>query len=600
MPGGYADRVLHIDLTSGKYDVRRIKAADKESYLGGRGLAAQILFEEMPAGVDPLGPENKLLFFTGPLTGTRIPFTPKHVVVTKSPLTGGYTRSISGGYFSPELKFAGYDGIVISGKSPHPVSLLITDEKVEIKDATSLWGLTVPETERSIQRELGNPSVRIASIGPAGEKLVRFASILNDTYRVAGRGGTGAVMGSKNLKAIAVSGRQPVTPANPELLQKTLAQAYQAIVTHPGYISRLRYGAMETVPIVYRYGIASVRHYSNERFTKMASLDPLRISEEFVAEDRSCFACPHRCLKYTAIKTGRWTNTRAEGPKYETVCMFGPNCDNDDLASIVKANEICASYGMDSASTGNVIAFAMECAEKGILKRQDTGGVPVRFGSGECVVEMVRCIATRQGLGDLLAEGVKRAAATLGKEAEGLAMHVKGQELGSFDPRGYPAMGLAYATSNRGACHMGPPFRLDPWWHKKDPDSPERWATTGKANVVVSTQNLYVLLDSLMFCSFSRYGLDPNLYMTFLSAVTGMDLTWEKANLIANGIYSVERIFNLREGFTSKDDMLPQRFLEGPGGLPLRDMLAEYYALRGWDQAGIPPEARTRLPSLSR
>lgn len=585
MKGGYKDRILRVDLTTGNYSVSQIKTSDKESYLGGRGLAARILFDELTVGVDPLGSENKLLIFTGPLTGTLIPFTAKHAVITKSPLTGGYTRSISGGFFSPELKFAGYDGLIISGRAASPVYLWINDDKVEIRDAKTIWGLTVPETETNIKKELGNLPVRIASIGPAGEKLVRFASIINDTYRVAGRGGAGAVMGSKNLKAIAVLGQHPVTIADPQLLDLTLSRAYEAIVTHPGYVNRLRYGALETVPLVYRYGIGSVRHYSNKPFAKLANFNPRIIAEKFIVEDQSCFACPHKCLKYTALKEGPWTGTMAEGPKYETVCMFGPNCDNDDLTAIIKANEICASYGMDSASTGNVIAFAMECTEKGILGIQKP---PIRFGSGESVVHLTKSIATRQGIGDLLAEGVKRASQTLGRGAESLAMHVKGQEMGSFDPRGYPAMGLAYATSNRGACHMGPPFRCDPWWGRKDPDSAERWATSGKAGVVIQTQNLYVLLDSLMFCSFSRYGLNPDFYTGFLEAVTGLHITWEGANSIAGRIYSLERAFNLREGFTANDDLLPLRFTEGPQALPLKEMLAEYYVMRGWNEKGVP------------
>jgi aldehyde:ferredoxin oxidoreductase len=591
MSAGYADRVLHIDLTTGKQWVLPIAGADRESSLGGRGMAARILTDEVPAGCDPLGPENRLIFFTGPLTGTRIPFTAKHVVVTKSPLTGGYTRSITGGYFSPELKFAGYDGVVISGRAERPVYLFITDEKVEIREAAALWGLTIPATESRIKEELGNPAVRVASIGPAGEKMVRFACIINDTYRVAGRGGTGAVMGSKNLKAIAVSGRRQVKIADPELLEKTLRRGYEAIVSHPGYVNRLRYGAMETVPLVYNYGVAAVRHYSDRPFDRIESFSPEQIAAEFVVEDQSCFACPHKCLKYTAIKDGPWAGTKAEGPKYETLCMFGPNCDNINISAIVKANEICASYGMDTSSTGNVIAFAMECAERGILSGRDMEGVSLKFGSGECIVALARLIATRQGLGDLLAEGVKRAAAALGKKAETLAMHVKGQELGSFEPRGYPAMGLAYATSNRGACHMGPPFRYDPWWQRKEPDSPERWATTGKAGVVILAQNHYALLDSLMFCSFSRYGFDSDFYLTFLRAVTGLELTASGADGIAKRIYALERAFNLREGFTARDDMLPQRFLEGPHALPLKEMLAEYYALRGWDEAGVPPDS---------
>lgn len=585
--GGYAGRILRVDLTTGDVRTTPTDAYDLQTFLGGRGVAAKILFEEMAPGVDPLGPDNRLIFFTGPLTGTRIPFSAKHVVVTKSPLTGGYTRSISGGYFSPELKFAGYDGLVVTGKADTHVYLFIDDEKVELRDARALWGLSIPKTEDRIRGELGGPPVRIACIGPAGENLIQFASIVNDTYRFAGRGGNGAVMGAKNLKAVAVRGRHHVQAADPNLLERTQVRAYESIVAHPGFVSRLRSGAMETVPIVYRYGFGSVKYFSGEKFD-LTALNPHAMTDGFVVEEGSCFACPHRCLKHTAIKEGPWAGAFAEGPKYETICMFGPNCGNTDLSAIVKANEICASNGMDSASAGNLVAFTMACAEKGIITPHDTGGVPVAFGDGAAVVHLLESIVRREGIGDLLAEGVQRAAAKLGPEAQELAMHIKGQEMASFDPRGYPAMGLAYATSNRGADHMGPPFRLDQWWAERKPDSPDRLATKGKADVVVRVQNWYALLDSMMFCSFSRYGLTPELYQAFFEAVTGQRMSWDQANALANGIYSLERRFNLREGFTAADDLLPRKFVDGPDGVPIQDMVAEYYAVRGWDSRGVP------------
>lgn len=588
MHGGYQEKILRVDLSTCSVGVSELNYNDAELYIGGRGLAAKILYDEVPAGTDPLGPDNKLIFMTGPLTGTRIPFTAKHVVVSKSPLTGAYTRSISGGFFSPELKFAAYDGLVISGRALHPVYLLIDNGRVEIRDASALWGKTIPVTEALIKQELNNPQLRIASIGPAGEKMVRFASIVNDTYRFAGRGGAGAVMGSKSLKAIAVTGNQPIKIGDPGLLEETMIQAYDDVLKHPTFTSRLRNGAMETVALVYRYGIASVRNFADQASTDWVNFDPHTTVEKYVVQEESCFACPHKCLKHTVIKSGPWAGAMAEGPKYETLCMFGANCENNDVASIIKANEICASYGIDSVSAGNVVAFAMECAEKGIISAELGDGHSLRFGSGESIVYLLELIANRQGLGDVLAEGVKRASESLGDGSQEFAMHVKGQEMGSFDPRGYPAMGLAYATSNRGACHMGPPFRLDPWWAEKNPNSTERWATTGKADVVVKVQNLYALLDSFMYCSFSRGGFNPHYYLTFFRAVTGRELSWEQADQIASNIYSLERSFNLREGLSAQDDMLPQRFLEGSHGLPMKDMLAEYYTRRGWNEAGVP------------
>jgi len=588
LKGGYTGKLLRIDLSKKEIITESLDEKLLEKYLGGRGLGARLIFEELAPKIDALSPENKLYILTGPLQGTLTPFTPKCVVVSKSPLTGTFTRALCGGHFIQDLKYAGYDGIVIEGKAEKPVYIWIDDTKVTLKDATHLWGKTTGQTERMIKKEIGDDTVKVASIGPGGERCVRFASIISSS-RAAARGGCGAVMGSKNLKAIAIRGKGEVKVANLDLFKKILEEAYLSIKADPAAPFRIKYGTTGTVAIAHKMGIMPVRNYSTGVFEGIENIKAESMRERIVIHDESCFACPLPCGKLSLIREGPYAGTSLEGPQYETIGLLGSNCGIDNIETIAKANQLCNELGIDTISTGNVIAFAMECYERGLITKEDTDGIELKFGSGKALVELVKKIGKREGFGDRLAEGVKRLSTHIGGGSDDFAMHVKGQELASFEPRSIVGMGLLFATANTGANHsLGPTFRQE----MENPLSPQ-----GKAEILVAAQNDYCLMDSMIFCSFSRYGLDMKFRFKFFSAVTGFNIGGVAAAEIANRIYTLERAFNVREGFTRSDDSLPPRSLnepipEGPSKgnvVPLKEMLDEYYRLRGWDsESGIP------------
>jgi len=585
--GGYKGRYLRIDLSQGKVKVEKLDEEIARKYWGGRGWGGYLLLKELASRIDPFSPENKVFFLTGPLQGTLTPYSPRFVVLTKSPLTGTFTRAVSGGQWAPELKFAGYDGIIIEGRSQKPVYILIDDEKVEIRDAIHLWGKATGETERLIKEELKDKTIRVISIGQAGERRVRFANVIHES-RAAARGGTGAVMGSKNLKALAVRGTGNVEIADIAWFKSLLAEAYEAIKKDPASPSRIKYGTTGTVAVAHELGVMPVKNFSRGVFEGIEGLMAETMREKIVIHDESCFACALPCGKLSLIKEGPYAGTVLQGPQYETIGLLGSNCGISDIEIVARANYLCNEYGMDTISTGNVIAYAIEAFQKGILTKQDTDGMEMRFGNTEALLSLVDRIAKREGFGNKLAEGVKAFSQELGGEAEKFAMHSKGQELASFEPRSVVGMGLLFATASTGANHsFGPTFREE----MKNPLTGK-----GKAKILVENQNSYCLMDSLVYCSFSRYGLDNLSRMQFLSAVTGWNYTPEEIEHQNHRIYTAERLFNLREGFGKKDDTLPFRSLfepmpDGPSKgnvVPLEEMLPEYYALRGWDGEGKP------------
>lgn len=591
--GGYAGRYLRIDLSQSKVNVEKLEEEVARKYWGGRGWGGYLLLKELRPGIDPFSPENKVFFLTGPLQGTLTPYSPRFVVLTKSPLTGTFTRAVSGGQWAPELKFAGYDGLILEGRSQKPVFILISDEKVEIRDATHLWGMTTGETENAIRKELKDKTVRVLSIGPAGERKVRFASVMHES-RAAARGGTGAVMGSKHLKAIAVRGTGDVGIADLSRFKRLLVEAYDSIKKDPASPSRIKYGTTGTVAVAHELGVIPVKNFSRGVFEGIEGLMAETMREKIVIHDESCFACALPCGKLCLIKEGPYAGTVLQGPQYETIGLLGSNCGISDIEVVARANYLCNEFGMDTISAGNVIAYAMEAFQKGILKKQDTDGMEMRFGDPDILLNWINRIAKREGLGHQLAEGVKAFSQELGKDAEKFAMHSKGQEMASFEPRSVVGMGLLYATASTGANHsFGPTFREE----MKHPLTGK-----GKAKIVVENQNSYCLMDSLIYCSFSRYGLNHHTRMQFLSAVTGWDYRPEEIENQTHRIYTAERLFNLREGFEKKDDTLPFRSLyepmpDGPSRgnvVPLEEMLPEYYALRGWDTNGEPAKERLR------
>jgi len=585
--GGYAGKYLRIDLSQRKVRIEKLDEGIARKYWGGRGWGGYLLLKELGGGIDPFSSENKIFFLTGPLQGTLTPFSPRFVVVTKSPLSGTFTRSVSGGQWAPELKFAGYDGIILEGRSPTPVYVLIDDEKVEIRDGTSFWGMTTGETENAIKEELRDKTVKVISIGHAGEKRVRFANIIHES-RAAARGGTGAVMGSKNVKAIAVRGTGDVGVADLGRFKKLLVEAYRSIKADPASPGRIKYGTTGTVAVAYELGVMPVENFSRGIFEGIDGLLAETMRERIVIHDESCFACSLPCGKLSLIKGGPYAGTFLQGPQYETIGLLGTNCGLSSIEAVARANYLCNENGMDTISTGNVIAYAIEAYQRGLLTRSEADGVEMRFGDPEVVLSLIDRIAKREGLGHKLAEGVKRFSQELGADAQRFSMHSKGQEFASFEPRSVVGMGLLFATASTGANHsFGPTFREE----IKNP-----LIGKGKAKVVVENQNSYCLMDSLVYCSFSRYGLNDLSRMQFFSAVTGWSYTPEELERQTNRIYTLERLFNLREGLGKKDDMLPFRSLcepmpDGPSKgnvVPLEEMLSEYYALRKWDELGRP------------
>jgi aldehyde:ferredoxin oxidoreductase len=598
MVGGYVGRILYVDLSRAKVTKNPLDLRMVRKFIGGRGLGIRVLYEELKSkDIDPYSPENLLIFATGPLTGTIAPSAGRYCVVTRSPLTGTCLDSHAGGQFGPELKYAGYDFIVISGRAKKPVYLWIDDENVELRDAQNLWGKVVSETEKIIKEEVGDQEVKIATIGPGGEKSVSFASILNELHRAAGRGGAGAVMGSKNLKAIAVRGSGGIRIDNVEAFMEVVREAHEIIKKHPttGLSGTLpKYGTAGILNIMNEHGILPTRNFQTGIFEEAEKISGERMAETILKRNKACNSCVIRCSRFCIIDTGSYAGTIVEGPEYETCWSFGAQCGINCLEAIAKANLMCNEYGIDTISTGNVIGFAMECFENGLINLKDTEGIKLKFGDSEAMLAMVEKIALKEGFGSILAQGVKKASEIIGKGASNFAMHVKGMEMPAYDPRGAKGQGLAYATSNRGACHLraymikyeilGTPFLVDPF------------STQGKAKLVAQTQDEYAVFDSLILCIRVPLAVSMEVIARLLSAATGWGFTVEEIMKAGERIYNMERMFNAKVGFTRKDDVLPPRILKekmpkGPAMgniVELDEMLNEYYAIRGWNMDGVP------------
>ena len=592
LAGGLTGTMLRVDLTNG--EVLRVPTPRDvfERFLGARGVGAYSLFHELKPDTEPLGTDNKLIFLTGPLEGTLAPGANKITVTFRSPLSGTYSFSLCGGHLAPELKFAGYDGVIVEGKSEQPVYLWIDNKHVSLRDASHLWGKLTHDTEDALRAELGDPDVRVACIGPAGEKQVRFACIQADYHREFGRGGAGAVMGAKNLKAIAIRGTGHVEVADPPALERIAEDVYAELAAHPKARARRQYGTPEMVEGVNKLGFWATRNFTTGYFEKADRLTGTRLKKELYVGDNSCYACTVACGKISPVTKGPFAGTAIEGAEFETIGLLGANCGVGDPAAIVAATAICDTYGFDTMSAGVVVSFAMEAYERGIISSTDTGGVDLRFGNGDALVTMMQQIADREGLGDLLAEGSKRAAEQLG--ADDLAMHVKGQELATYEPRGVVGMGLSYAISPKGGNHMiAPTMGLE-----VAGDPANRLQSEGKARMVRDTQLIMSVVDSLALCSSMRFVLGPQSMLELYRAVTGRPLEEEEAYVIGERITNVERLFNVREGLGHTDDTLPERLLAEPmptgpsigSTVPLDTMLAEYYALMEWDSEGVPTQ----------
>ena len=595
---GICGKLLEIDLTSGKTKDTMISVEMVEKYIGGRGLGARLLFDILPAKTNPLSPENVLIFLTGPLTGTMVPGSSKFVVITKSPLTHGWCDSYSSGRISVELKKVGYDGMVIRGKSNFPCYLRIDSQGVELREANRIWGRDSFETERTLRESEEGGRVGVSSIGPAGEKLCRFACINSDLYRQAGRGGVGAVMGSKNLKAIVVKGRKEVDLHDRKRLIELNREYYQRSKKSAVAQARMKYGTPLTLNITHTGGILPTKNFQFGTWERaLEKIDSVGVYKSTVSH-KACPSCFTHCGMITQVPEGKYKGSKLEGPEYETLGMFGSNQLIDDLPSIIQANILCDKLGLDTISTGNVIGFIMECFERDLISSRETEGIDIRFGDPEASLSAIEMIAYRKGFGDILAEGVKAISERIGKDADRFAMHVKGMEFPAYEPRGAFGSGLSYAVSPRGACHR----RAWPPAQEILGNYPP-YTAEGKAEMVKALYDENCILHSLLVCDMPAkfIPLSHDDYSKYFEAVTGKPVSKEDFQIIADRIETLIRMFNVREGLTRKDDTLPYRtlhepLLDGPakgqfiGEENLNRMLDEYYELRGWDRLGIPKE----------
>ena len=604
---GICGKLLEIDLTSGKTKDSPIPGGMMEKYLGGRGLGARLLFDSLPPKTDPLSPENVLIFLTGPLTGSMVTGSSKFVVVTKSPLTHGWCDSYSSGRIAVELKKAGYDGMVIRGRSNYPCYLRIDDRGVEVREADWIWGRDSFETERMLKEMEKDPSVGVSSIGPAGEKLARFACINSDLYRQAGRGGVGAVMGSKRLKAIVVKGTKGAGLHDRTRLVELNRESYRRSQKSQVAQARKKYGTPLTLNITHAGGILPTKNFQFGTWEKaLEKIDSVGVHKSFKSH-KPCLSCFVPCSLVTEVAEGRYKGISVEGPEYETLGMFGSNLLIDSLPVIIQANILCDRLGLDTISAGNAIGFVMECFERGFLSAGDTEGKEIRFGDGEAALAAVEMIAYRRGFGDILAEGVKAASQRIGKESSRFAMHVKGLEFPAYEPRGAFGSGLSYAVSPRGACHRRawPPA-------KEILGGYPPFTTEGKAEMIKDLYDQNCVLHSLLVCDMPAKFIPLSLddYSNYLQAVTGESFSTDDFLNIAGRIETLIRMINLREGFSREDDTLPHRTLfeplpDGPAkgqfiGLEnLNRMIDDYYACRGWDSRGVPTEATLGKYDLS-
>jgi len=592
---GYNGIILDVDLSSGKIEKKAINPNDSRNFVGGRGLGIKLLWDRLKEkpGADPLGPENPLMFMCGLFSGFPAPSSSRTCVVTKSPHTSPkksqYTHASTlsysnmGGFFGPELRFAGYDGLVVTGKAAAPVYLYINDDKVEIRDAKKFWGTGTDQFDKDFIEELGDPRFRTCYIGPAGENLVEYACVINTAARAAGRGGTGCVMGSKNLKAVAVRGTGQPEIGNHGLFLDALEEARQRFKNEQIYGMWRSSGTAFGLELFSGLGMMAVKNFREGTFSEVNKIGVQPSMKNWV-RSFSCYCCPLACKKSGKTTDSPFAGLVHDGPEYETGTMLGANLMISDLPGILKAIYISDDYGMDIISLGNVIGFLMEAYEKRLIDKNFLDNIDLKWGSVDATIEMIHRIAARKGIGDLASRGVRVLAEEIGQDSHKFAMHVKGHELAAHNCHANPLRAMCYATANRGACHLN--------------------------GTSIEEQNLMALTDSIGVCNFAMggYGNDGGLISKLMSGITGAT---SKSDLLQTGerIYNLEKLFNYREGFTRADDVIPDRFFEEPltvgnrkGAVLTRDqfktMMDEFYTKRGWDLNSSEPGA-AKLKSLN-
>jgi len=612
--GTQSGKLLEVNLSSGEISTRTLDEQLLHDYIGGSGLAARLFVNDgVPPDCDPLGPDNNLYVLAGPLCGSGFPSTPRFTIAGKAPLTGIWGEANCGGNFGPALKFAGWDGIVIRGQSAKPVMLLIEDDKAELLDAADLWGKDIYETADALAEKYeGKPKVRSVSIGPAGENLVKYAAVADGKHDYAGRTGLGAVMGSKKLKAIAVKGSTKLNAADADAFTETrkeitekinegmFTMALQAMGTNAGMIMGMTMGDVPTK----NWAIGEDMELANQ-------LSSIEMNEKYLTKGSACYGCPIACKRNVKVDEGPYKMGPGAGPEYETMGAFGTMCMISDQAAVNKLNELCNRFGLDTISCGCTIAFAIDCYEAGILTDADTDGLKLNWGAADAVIELVKKIAARDGFGDLLAEGSRAAAAKIGKGAADLTAEVKGMEAPMHDPRAFHGLGLAYAMSIRGACHLS---HADLFIEQGGAGMPEAGiegpiigqTSDGKAKLVFVTENLGAILQSTGICLFGSAALDLADMAKMLNVAVGGDYTMEELFKIGERLWLLKRAINNMMGVTVDDDRLPKKILtavnEGgaAGSVPdIEAMMKEYYDIRGLDMRGIPKKDRLAAVGLA-
>jgi len=618
--GGYTGIILRVNLSKGKIIKESLKEELAHKYVGGRGLNSRFLYDEVKPGVAPLGPDNKIFIGVGPCNGTIVPGSQRFTVTSKSPLTGILGDTNSGGSFGAELKYAGYDMIIIEGQAQKPVYLWVDDDRVELRPAEHLWGKTTREAARAIEREIGDPDISVISIGPAGENLVRFANLIADLGRGLGKTGQGAVFGSKKLKAIAVRGTKGVRVAHPKILEEAVGETYKAWTgdvkgrdisyTHTLDL-RAKYGPSAGWARYDKFGMFPTKNFQGGASWK-SMLEGL---DSYFVKQKACFSCPAGCNHLCVISDGPYAGAYCEGVEL-TLIDFGPRIGNDDMSLGLKGHELCDKYGLDYFETTSCIAFAMECFQRGILTEKDTDGLRLEWGSADAILKLIEMIAHKEGFGAILASGVKVASETIGRGSVKYAIQAKGQTLVGRDPRASKGWGLAYAVASRGPCHVraylpetypeaSVDVSLSELFKKyKDPTNP--LSEEGKGELVKWHEDLTAFKNCMEICLFTIYPWlysipVPRVLARFYNAVTGMKISEDEVLHIGERIINIERAFNVREGLTRKDDTLPERVLkepypDGPAKgqvVNLEPMLDEYYEFRGWDKdSGLPTKKK--------
>jgi aldehyde:ferredoxin oxidoreductase len=601
---GYAGNILRVNLTNRTHSIAPVPEDLARDYLGGRGFVAKLMWDEIPVGADPLGPENKIIAAPGPLTGVFLPGSGKLEFGAKSPASGGYGDSNIGGHISPELKYAGFDAVIIEGMATEPVVLVIDDLNVEVRPAAEYWGKGALESEAMLKEELGE-DFQIATIGPAGENLVFFACISHDFGRQAGRTGVGAVMGSKKLKAIAVRGTKAVPLADPEATIEVGKEMFAACFEKPGFEEWTPQGTAGVTDWVNEVGAFPTRNFKSGYFAKHQNINGAALIEKIKVTDKACYSCPIPCGKYSRVKKPTY-EVHVEGPEYETIALIGGNTEIDNIEDCAYANYVCDEMGLDTISAGNVIGFAMECYEKGVIKGEDIGGRTLNFGDVDDFVWLAKEISYRRGVGNILADGVGKASRTFGEGTERYAIQVKDVEWSGYEARHAPAMMLSYITCDVGAHHNRS-------WAITYDVAAGRDKIDGKAQRTIELQHIRPLFDMLCLCRLQwvELGFELDWYPKIFKAVTGRDMSFEDLLGYSERIWNLTRCFSLREveGFGRSKDYPPARFMEEPipdgptaGKYMPREvidqLLDEYYRLRGWDNNGIPTKEQLEKMKL--